>query len=62
MAPTHRTPSSGHPPIGIPDSRLAHLARAIRWIRARYEQPLRVADVAVIAAMSPSSFHRHFRA
>jgi AraC-like DNA-binding protein len=48
--------------IGIPDSRLAHLARAIRWIRDHYDQPLRVADVAAIAAMSPSSFHRHFRA
>lgn len=48
--------------IGIADSRLAHLARAIQWIRDHYEQPLRIADIAAIAAMSPSSFHRHFLA
>ncbi|GAB3815953.1 AraC family transcriptional regulator N-terminal domain-containing protein [Kribbella italica] len=46
--------------IGIADSRLVHLTRAIRWIRDHYHQPLRVADLAATAAMSPSSFHRHF--
>jgi AraC-like DNA-binding protein len=48
--------------IGLADSRLAHLARAIRWIRDHYERPLRVGEMAEIATMSPSSFHRHFRA
>ena len=48
--------------IGIADSRLAHLARAIRWIRAHYTEALRVPDLAATAAMSPSSFHRHFLA
>ena len=48
--------------IGIADSRLAHLARAIRHIRDHYDQPLRIDEIAAIAAMSPSSFHRHFRA
>ncbi|MFK4110944.1 AraC family transcriptional regulator N-terminal domain-containing protein [Streptomyces sp. NPDC002176] len=48
--------------IGLADSRLAHLTRAIRWVRDHYDQPLRVADLAAIAAMSPSSFHRHFLA
>jgi AraC-like DNA-binding protein len=48
--------------IGIADSRLAHLARAIRWIRDHYDQPLRIPDLAATAAMSPSSFHRHFLA
>ena len=48
--------------IGIADSRLAHLGRAIRWIREHYDEPLRIDDMATIAAMSPSSFHRHFRA
>lgn len=48
--------------IGIADSRLAHLARAIRWVRDHYDQPLRVPDLAATAAMSPSSFHRHFLA
>lgn len=42
------------------DGRLAHLTRAVRWIRDQYDQPLRIANLAAIAAMSPSSFHRHF--
>ncbi|MET7290398.1 AraC family transcriptional regulator [Streptomyces sp. NPDC005573] len=48
--------------IGLADSRLTHLTRAIRLIRDHYDQPLRVADLATAAAMSPSSFHRHFLA
>jgi AraC-like DNA-binding protein len=48
--------------IGLADSRLAHLARAIRWIRGHYDETLRVEQLAVLAAMSVSSFHRHFRA
>jgi AraC-like DNA-binding protein len=48
--------------IGIADSRLAHLTRATRWIRDRYDQPLRIPDLAATAAMSQSSFHRHFHA
>ena len=46
--------------IGIADSRFAHLTQAIRWIRDHYERPLRIPELAAIAAMSPSSFHRHF--
>jgi AraC-like DNA-binding protein len=48
--------------IGLADSRLAHLARAIRWIRGHYDETLRVEELAASAAMSASSFHRHFRA
>jgi AraC-like DNA-binding protein len=49
--------------IGLADSRLAHLARAIHWIRSRhYEATLRVEELAALATMSVSSFHRHFRA
>ncbi len=48
--------------IGLADSRLAHLARAITWIRGHYDQTLRVEDLATLAAMSVTSFHRHFRA
>jgi AraC-like DNA-binding protein len=48
--------------IGLADSRLAHLARAIRWIRAHYDETLRVEQLAALATMSVSSFHRHFRA
>jgi AraC-like DNA-binding protein len=48
--------------IGLADSRLAHLGRAIRWIRGHYDETLRVEDLAALATMSVSSFHRHFRA
>jgi AraC-like DNA-binding protein len=48
--------------IGLADSRLAHLARAIRWIRGHYKETLRVEELAALATMSVSSFHRHFRA
>lgn len=48
--------------IGLADSRLRHLGRAIGWIRANYAEPMRVADLARLAGMSASAFHRHFRA
>jgi AraC-like DNA-binding protein len=48
--------------VGLADSRLSHLGRAIRWIRGNYEQTLRVEELAELANMSASSFHRHFRA
>jgi AraC-like DNA-binding protein len=47
--------------IGLADSFLAHVSRAIRWIRENYAEPLRIADLARLAGMSPSAFHRHFR-
>lgn len=48
--------------IGLADSRLSQLSRAIRWIRAHYAETLRIEDLAQVAGMSASSFHRHFRA
>src|SRR5579871_4282801 len=48
--------------VGLADSRLAYLARAIHRIRSHYDQALRVEDLAALAAMSVTSFHRHFRA
>ncbi|MFI5613806.1 AraC family transcriptional regulator N-terminal domain-containing protein [Amycolatopsis sp. NPDC051903] len=48
--------------IGLADSSLSHVGRAIRWIRDHHAESLRVADLARLAAMSESSFHRHFRA
>jgi transcriptional regulator GlxA family with amidase domain len=47
---------------GLADSQLAHVARAIRWIRTHYDETLQVEQLAVLATMSVSSFHRHFRA
>jgi AraC-like DNA-binding protein len=48
--------------IGLADSSLTHISRAIRWIRDNYAEPMRVADLARLAGMSPAAFHRHFRA
>jgi AraC-like DNA-binding protein len=48
--------------IGRADSGLAYVSRAIRWIRDNYAEPLRISDLAALAGMSPSAFHRHFRA
>ncbi|MFE9805069.1 AraC family transcriptional regulator N-terminal domain-containing protein [Streptomyces sp. NPDC005548] len=48
--------------IGLADSRLRHISRAIRWIRDHHARTLRVEDLARLAGMSASPFHRHFRA
>ncbi|MFF4249717.1 AraC family transcriptional regulator N-terminal domain-containing protein [Streptomyces sp. NPDC001663] len=48
--------------IGLADSRLTHIGRALRWIREHYTQTLRVEDLARMSGMSLSPFHRHFRA
>ncbi|CAN5856239.1 AraC family transcriptional regulator [soil metagenome] len=48
--------------IGLADSGLAHVGRAITWIRDNYAEPMRVEDLAALAGMSPSAFHRRFRA
>jgi len=38
--------------IGLADSRLAHLARAIRWIRGHHSETLRVEQLAALATIS----------
>ncbi|NEA99678.1 AraC family transcriptional regulator [Streptomyces sp. SID13726] len=48
--------------IGLADSRLRHIGRAIHWIRDHHADALRVEDLARLAGMSVSPFHRHFRA
>lgn len=48
--------------IGLADSGLTHVGRAIAWIRENYAEPMRVADLARLAGLSPSAFHRQFRA
>jgi len=47
--------------VGLADSRLSRVRRAIRWIRDHYAEPLAIADLAERAAMSARSFRRHFR-
>ncbi|AQZ61897.1 Transcriptional regulator, AraC family [[Actinomadura] parvosata subsp. kistnae] len=47
--------------LGLADSSLSHIARAIRWIQDHYAEPFRVADLARMTGMSASAFHRHFQ-
>lgn len=48
--------------LGLADSGLAHIARAVQWIREHYAQPFRVQDVAALSGMSASAFYRNFQA
>ncbi len=48
--------------IGLADSRLAQVSHAIRHIRQHYAKALSIEELAHLATMSESSFHRHFRA
>jgi AraC-like DNA-binding protein len=48
--------------IGLADSNLSNVSRAIRWIRDNYAEPMRIEDLARMAGMSAAAFHRHFRA
>lgn len=47
--------------IGLADSDLSHVSRAIGWIRDNYAEPMRIEDLARLSGMSVSAFHRHFR-
>jgi AraC-like DNA-binding protein len=48
--------------IGLQDGRLSRISRAIQWILRHYAESLRIEELAKIAAMSPPTFFRHFRA
>jgi AraC-like DNA-binding protein len=48
--------------IGLADSSLTHIGRAIRWIREHHAEQLRIDELAQLCRMSATSFHRHFRA
>jgi AraC-like DNA-binding protein len=48
--------------IGLADSSLSHMGRAITHIRSNAFEPLHVHELASIAGMAVSSFHRQFRA
>ncbi len=48
--------------LALPTSQLSQISRAINALRLRYDQPIRVDELAQLAGMSAPSFHRHFRA
>ncbi|MEO5796118.1 MAG: AraC family transcriptional regulator [Rhodoferax sp.] len=48
--------------IAMAHSHLAHVSRAIGWIRSHFAEPLRIDAVAQQVHMTASTFHRHFKA
>jgi AraC-like DNA-binding protein len=48
--------------LGLADSRISQIGRAVRWIRDHHAEILRIEDLARVASMSANSFFRHFRA
>jgi AraC-like DNA-binding protein len=48
--------------IGLADSSLTHVSRAVHWITEHYGEPFRVEDLARSCGMSTSAFHRTFHA
>ncbi len=48
--------------IGLTNSTLTHVSRAVRWITEHYSKPFRVEELARSCGMSTSAFHRSFQA
>ena len=48
--------------LARPASQLSQIGRSINAIRSRFEQSIRIDELAQLAGMSTPSFHRHFRA
>ncbi|WP_353190335.1 AraC family transcriptional regulator [Pandoraea pnomenusa] len=47
--------------MALQDSQMNRIARAVRWLREHYVQPLRVEALAQEVHMSVSSLHHHFK-
>jgi len=47
--------------LGLADSNLTHIARAVQWIRDHYTTSFRVQELARLSGMSVSAFYRHFQ-
>ncbi|ADB31507.1 transcriptional regulator, AraC family [Kribbella flavida DSM 17836] len=47
--------------LGLADSHLSHISRAVRWIREHYAESFRVEDLARRSGMSASGFYRQFQ-
>lgn len=43
------------------DNRLASIRKAMTWLREHYAEPILVEELAAIAGMSVSVFHKHFK-
>lgn len=47
--------------IGLADSRISQIGRAVRWLRSHFADTVRIEELADIAGMSVTSLHRNFR-
>lgn len=47
--------------IGLANSGVFGVAKAVSWLRANFSQPMRVEELARLANMSVTSFHQHFK-
>jgi AraC-like DNA-binding protein len=47
--------------MGLAESSVQRVAKAISWLRANFSQPMKVEELAELVHMSASSFHEHFK-
>jgi len=47
--------------LGVADSQTHRIAKVIERLKLEFARPLRTAELARLAGMSPSSFHQHFK-
>ncbi|HYA40465.1 MAG TPA: AraC family transcriptional regulator [Syntrophobacteraceae bacterium] len=47
--------------IGLAESSVHGIAKAVSWLHANFSQPMKVEELAELAHMSVSSFHQHFK-
>lgn len=48
--------------LGLADSRLARVSRAVRWLRSHYAEPVRIEQLEAVSGMSSATLFRHFKA
>jgi AraC-like DNA-binding protein len=48
--------------IGLKDSGLHGVSKAVNWLRSNFSQPVKMEALAKLANMSVSTFHNHFKA
>jgi len=47
--------------MGLTESSVHRVAKAVSWLRENFSQPMKVEDLAGLVHMSVSSFHEHFK-
>ena len=47
--------------MGLADSGVHGVAKAVSWLQANFSQPVKVESLAALANMSASAFHQHFK-